>query len=244
MTDPVGHLVIIGAGEAGQAADYRACAFRMSMADRRWTPPACSGECSFSKMATAFARVAPTSGPALTPLGSGGRPSIPGGPAASAHPDRRRRPDVRLSSPNAGRLRARTRARAPAGCYGAPDRIRARTNHLHDSDRGSWRLGSSGEAVGMRDGYLRGALSQAATRRQVEILAAFVTVGGSIPAAAQLVGIRPSTAKRHLADLRMRLGLSTEQLIYSGRAQGWLLVSSLEPIELREDVTRRRWPRR
>jgi hypothetical protein len=43
------------------------------------------------------------------------------------------------------------------------------------------------------------------------------------------LGIRPSTAKRHLADLRARLGLTTEQLIYSGRAAGWLVVPSLEP---------------
>ena len=47
--------------------------------------------------------------------------------------------------------------------------------------------------------------------------------------AAELVGIRPSTVKRHLADLRARSGLSTEQLIYRGRAEGWLVVSSLEP---------------
>jgi len=47
--------------------------------------------------------------------------------------------------------------------------------------------------------------------------------------AAEHVGIRPSTAKRHLADLRARSGMSTEQLIYSGRAEGWLVVPSLEP---------------
>jgi hypothetical protein len=44
------------------------------------------------------------------------------------------------------------------------------------------------------------------------------------------VGVRPSTAKRHLADLRARSGLTTEQLIYRGRAAGWLVVSSLEPV--------------
>ena len=33
----------------------------------------------------------------------------------------------------------------------------------------------------------------------------------------------------HLADLRARSGLTTEQLIYSGRAAGWLVVPSLEP---------------
>jgi predicted ArsR family transcriptional regulator len=48
--------------------------------------------------------------------------------------------------------------------------------------------------------------------------------------AAELVGIKPSTVKRHLADLRARSGLTTEQLIYAGRAAGWLIVPSLEPI--------------
>lgn len=81
----------------------------------------------------------------------------------------------------------------------------------------------------MRDGHLRGALSRSATQRQMDVLAAFVAVGGSVPNAAELVGIRPSTAKRHLADLRARMGLTTEQLIYSGRAEGWLVVPSLEP---------------
>jgi predicted ArsR family transcriptional regulator len=80
----------------------------------------------------------------------------------------------------------------------------------------------------MRDGYLRGALSRRATQRQVDVLAAYVAAGGSVPAAAALVGIQPSTTKRHLADLRARSGLTTEQLIYVGRAAGWLLVPSLE----------------
>lgn len=86
-----------------------------------------------------------------------------------------------------------------------------------------------GEAPGMRDGYLRGVLSPQATRRQMDVLAAYVATGGSVSDAAALVGIRPSTVKRHLADLRARSGLSTEQLIYRGRAAGWLLVPSLEP---------------
>ena len=81
----------------------------------------------------------------------------------------------------------------------------------------------------MKDGYLRGALSPKATRRQMEVLAAYVAAGGSVPDTAELVGIRPSTAKRHLADLRARSGLSTEQLIYRGRAEGWLVVGNLEP---------------
>lgn len=60
-------------------------------------------------------------------------------------------------------------------------------------------------------------------------LAAFVVAAGSVSAAAGLLGIRPSTAKRHLADLRARSGLTTEQLIYTGRAAGWLIVPALEP---------------
>ena len=85
------------------------------------------------------------------------------------------------------------------------------------------------QATGMRDQRLRGALSRPATRRQMEVLAAFVAAGGSVLDAADLVGIRPSTVKRHLADLRARSGLTTEQLIYAGRAGGWLVVPSLEP---------------
>ena len=81
----------------------------------------------------------------------------------------------------------------------------------------------------MRERYLRGVLSRPATQRQVDALAAFVTAGGSVPGAAELVGIRPSTVKRHLADLRARSGLTTEQLIYAGRAGGWLVVPDLEP---------------
>lgn len=55
-------------------------------------------------------------------------------------------------------------------------------------------------------------------------LAAYAAAGGSVSHAAELVGIQPSTVKRHLADLRVRMGLTTEQLIYRGRAEGWLLV--------------------
>ena len=81
----------------------------------------------------------------------------------------------------------------------------------------------------MTDGYLRGALSRAATPRQMDVLAAYVAAGGSVSDAARLVGIPSSTAKRHLADQRARSGLSTEQLIYVGRAAGWLVVPNLEP---------------
>ena len=83
--------------------------------------------------------------------------------------------------------------------------------------------------IGMIDGYLRGSLTRPATQRQMDVLAAFVAAGGSVQVAAELVGIRPSTVKRHLADLRARSGLTTEQLIYAGRASGRLVVPSLEP---------------
>ena len=82
----------------------------------------------------------------------------------------------------------------------------------------------------MRDGYLRGSLPRTPTARQVDVLAAYVAAGGSVAAAAR-VGVRPSTAKRDLADLRARSGLTTEQLIYWGRAEGWWVVRSLEPGE-------------
>ena len=80
----------------------------------------------------------------------------------------------------------------------------------------------------MRDGYLRGALAPQATRRQMDVLAAYVAAGGWVQDAAGLVGIRPSTVKRHLADLRARSGLTTEQLIYVGHAAEWLVVPSLD----------------
>jgi predicted ArsR family transcriptional regulator len=81
----------------------------------------------------------------------------------------------------------------------------------------------------VRDGHLRGSLPRTPTARQVDVLAAFVAAGGSVADAAELVGIRPGTVKRHLADLRARSGLTTEQLIYAGRAAGWLIVPTLEP---------------
>jgi hypothetical protein len=84
----------------------------------------------------------------------------------------------------------------------------------------------------MKDGYLRGGLRRRATTRQVEVPAAFVASGGSVPKAADLIGIRPSTVKRHLVDLRLRSGLSTDQLIYVGRSAGWLVVPSMELVNL------------
>ena len=89
-------------------------------------------------------------------------------------------------------------------------------------------MAGCGEALGVSDDRLRGDLPKHATRRQLDVLAASVEAGGSVSNAAARAGVRPSTAKRHLADLRARTGLTTEQLIYVGRAEGWLLVVSLE----------------
>ena len=83
----------------------------------------------------------------------------------------------------------------------------------------------------MRDGYQRGALPSTATPAQMKALAAYVAAGGSVPEAARRVGRSPSTVKRHLADLRARSGLTTEQLIYAGRAGGWLVVPELESVQ-------------
>ena len=111
----------------------------------------------------------------------------------------------------------------------APDRCGTRDNSLRHAYRGPRRVDRRGEAAGMRGGYLRGVPPRTRTTRQVDVLAAFVAAGGSVSDAAARTGIRPSTAKRHLADLRARSGLTTEQLIYTGRAEGWLIVPSLEP---------------
>lgn len=68
-----------------------------------------------------------------------------------------------------------------------------------------------------------------ATACQWETLATYLATGGSMARTAATLGISRSTAKRHLADLRARFGLSTEQLVYVGRAARWLEVPALEP---------------
>lgn len=55
---------------------------------------------------------------------------------------------------------------------------------------------------------------------RMDVLAAYISAGGCVQDAAELVGIRPSTVKRHLADLRARSGLTTEQLIYRVERRG------------------------
>jgi len=49
-----------------------------------------------------------------------------------------------------------------------------------------------GEAAGVKDRYLRGALARTPTARQVDVLAAFVAAGGSFADAAARVCVRPS----------------------------------------------------
>jgi hypothetical protein len=97
---------------------------------------------------------------------------------------------------------------------------------VHDTVKSA----TTGRRDPMRDGCLRGALPRTPTARQIDVLAAFVASCGSVPEAAARVGVRPSTTKRHLADFRARSGLSTEQLIYPGRAEGWLVVPMLKPV--------------
>jgi predicted ArsR family transcriptional regulator len=65
----------------------------------------------------------------------------------------------------------------------------------------------------------------------MDVLAAFVEAGGSVADAAELEGIRPRAVKRHLADLRARSGLTTEQSIYCGRSEGWLVVHEIETVD-------------
>lgn len=81
----------------------------------------------------------------------------------------------------------------------------------------------------MREGYLRVALSRRATPRQWSVLAAYVSAGGSVPDAAVLVGIRPSTVKRHLADLRARSGYDggTQSGYLSASTSAAAMISSL-----------------
>jgi hypothetical protein len=47
----------------------------------------------------------------------------------------------------------------------------------------------------MRDGYLRGSIPRTPTARQIDVLAAYVAAGGSVADAAEVMSIRPSTAK-------------------------------------------------
>ena len=81
----------------------------------------------------------------------------------------------------------------------------------------------------MRVGYLRGALSPPATQRQMDVLAAYVAAFGCCSGRCRARGHpaehREAPPRRPCA----LAGLTTEQLIYRGRAEGWLVVSSLEP---------------
>ncbi len=58
-----------------------------------------------------------------------------------------------------------------------------------------------GRTTGMRDGHLRGSLAGPATQRQMDVLAAYVSAGGSVIDAVTLVGTRPATVKRHPVSL-------------------------------------------
>ena len=49
-------------------------------------------------------------------------------------------------------------------------------------------MAGRGEAAGVKDGYLRGALSSQPTRRQMDVLAAYLAAGGSVRHAAEAAG--------------------------------------------------------
>ena len=69
----------------------------------------------------------------------------------------------------------------------------------------------------MRDGHLRGTLSQSATLRHVDVLVAYGTAGGSVPDAAKARGHPAEHGEAPPADLRRKSGLTTEQLIRTSR---------------------------
>ena len=70
-------------------------------------------------------------------------------------------------------------------------------------------------------------ITKTPTARQVDVLAAFVAAGGSTYDAAELVGIRPSTAKRHCGGLAGAFG-PDHRATDLPRA-GWRLVGRAEP---------------
>ena len=49
--------------------------------------------------------------------------------------------------------------------------------------------------------------------------------GAAAGASVSVIRSEVAALVRHLADLQARSGLTTEQLIYRGRAEGWLVVA-------------------
>ena len=110
-------------------------------------------------------------------------------------------------------------------------------------------MAGRGEAAGVRDSQLRGDPPRTRTARQVDVLAAFVGAGGSVTIAVAQLGVRPSTAKRHLADFRAvrhtgaplhvlrQAGFDaiwvpndvSQSVLDEANREGWLVVPSLEP---------------
>ena len=96
-----------------------------------------------------------------------------------------------------------------------------------DLDRIAW---GHGHPALHNEGLAPARLAPArAARPPADVLAAFIAAGGSVADAETIVGVRPSTAKRSLTDPPARSWLTTEQLFYRGRAEGWLAVASLQP---------------
>jgi DNA-binding CsgD family transcriptional regulator len=68
------------------------------------------------------------------------------------------------------------------------------------------------------EGKLRDSPAQSGTQRQLDVLAAYVAAGESVRHAAAQLGISPSTATGHVADLRARPGLTKDALSFHGGA--------------------------
>ncbi len=101
-------------------------------------------------------------------------------------------------------------------------------------------MAGRGRAAGMRNRRLRGEPPTSRTTRQVDVLAAFVAAGGSVPDAAARVGIRPSTAKRHLADLRARSVSPRSNSSIADAPRGGLSCRALSPPDSRDLLPPRR----
>ena len=90
--------------------------------------------------------------------------------------------------------------------------------------------GSPWLAIGLRDGYLCCALPRPATPRQMDVLAAYVASGGSVPDAVRADGHSAEHGEAPPRRPACGVGLTTAQLIYAGRAAEWLPIPSLEPL--------------
>ena len=94
----------------------------------------------------------------------------------------------------------------------------------------------------MKDEYLRGVprLQRPTDSARSTSWLPTLPAGGSVPDTTEWVGIRPSTVEAPPSRPACTLRVSpTEQLIYRGRAEGWLVVPSLDPNDRSERLSLR-----